>query len=179
MARWSTITILAAAALAATAGSAGAQSVRAGVLGCRGAPSVGYVIGSNRQLDCVFHSETGAVYHYVGMVRRVGLDVGFTDQSALGWAVFASARQIGPGALAGSYGGVTAGAAVGVGANANALVGGSGNSLTLQPVSLEGQSGLNVAVGLVGLELQPAQPLGWHRHGRHVAVHRHHHRPQG
>jgi hypothetical protein len=185
MARGSTITILAAAALAATVGSVAAQpGFRAGVLDCRGAPSIGYVVGSNRRLDCVFHADNGAAYHYVGLVRRVGLDLGFTQQSALGWAVFAPAQQIGPDDLAGTYAGVTAGAAVGVGATANALVGGSGNSLTLQPLSLEGQTGLNVAVGLEGMQLEPAPPMvgarapgrGWHRRGHHVAMHRFHHR---
>lgn len=182
MARCLTSAILTAAALAAAVGSAAAQpGFRAGVLDCRGAPSIGYVVGSDRRLDCVFHTENGAACHYVGVVRRVGLDLGFTQGSALGWAVFSPAQQIGPADLAGTYGGVTAGAAVGVGATANALVGGSGNSLTLQPLSIEGQTGLNVAVGLEGLQLEPAPPppsmrRGWHRRGHHVAIHRLHHR---
>jgi hypothetical protein len=104
----------------------------------------------------VFHSETGAVYHYVGLARRVGLDVGYTQASALGWAVLAPAPRIRPGGLAGSYRGLSAGVAVGVGGNADALVGGPGNTLTLQPVSFESQTGVNVAVGLVGLELEPS-----------------------
>ena len=72
----------------------------------------------------------------------------------LGWAVFAPTRDIGPGDLAGNYGGVTAGAAVGVGANANVLVGGSNRSIALQPLSLQGQAGLNLAVGVAALELR-------------------------
>ena len=38
-----------------------------------------------------------------------------------------------------------ASATVGVGLGANVLVGGSGNSIALQPVSIEGTTGLNVA----------------------------------
>jgi len=87
-------------------------------------------------------------------VRRSGLDIGFTEQSALGWAVFAPTRRIGPGDLSGNYGGLTAGAAIVLGGNANALVGGSNNELALQPLSFEGQTGLNVALDLAGLELR-------------------------
>jgi hypothetical protein len=63
---------------------------------------------------------------------------------------------------------------MGVGGNANALVGGSNNSFALQPLSFEGQTGLNVAVGVAGLELRPVEePI--HR-GRHLSR-VHHHRP--
>jgi len=83
------------------------------------------------------------------------------------WAVFAPTRRIGPGDLSGSYGGVTAGAAIGIGGNANALVGGSDNSFALQPLSFEGQTGLNVAVGVASLELRDAGPGLRHPHYRH------------
>ena len=62
--------------------------------------------------------------------------------------------DVSPGALGGDYGGVTAGGAVGVGANAHALVGG-GNNVTLQPVSVEGLTGLNVAAGVASMTLSP------------------------
>jgi Protein of unknown function (DUF992) len=71
------------------------------------------------------------------------------------WQVFAPTNVIGPGALAGGYGGVSAGAAVGVGLGANALAGGLNNSFALQPVSVEGQTGLNAFAGVAGLELRP------------------------
>jgi Protein of unknown function (DUF992) len=176
MARWLTTYALAVAGLAATAASVAAQSpVQAGVLQCHGAPTMSYIVGSSHPLACVFTSAAGPQSRYEGMVHRVGLDVGFTQESALGWAVFAPTHQIGPGDLAGRYGGVTAGAAVGVGGNANALVGGSNNSFALQPLSFEGQTGLNVAVGVAGLELRPVEePM--HRRVRH-ASHIHHHRP--
>jgi hypothetical protein len=166
------ICALAGTAIAAAGAPALSQSrVQAGVLECRGAPTVSYVVGSAHELQCWFQSDRGPRYPYFALVRRVGLDVGFTQQSVLGWAVFAPTRRIGPGDLSGSYAGVTAGAAVVIGGNANALVGGSQNSFALQPLSLEGQTGLNVAVGVASLELHPAgsaprYPARRHRHHR-------------
>ena len=129
---------LACAAISATCAPAASQSrIQAGILECRGAGSASFVVGSVHQLQCWFRSDRGARYPYYGLVRRVGLDIGFTQQSTLGWAVFAPTRRIGPGDLAGNYGGLTAGAAVVVGGNANALVGGSENSFALQPLSFE------------------------------------------
>ncbi|HXW30001.1 MAG TPA: DUF992 domain-containing protein [Xanthobacteraceae bacterium] len=176
MTRWLTICALTLTGLAATAATAAAQSpVQAGVLKCHGSAATSYVVGSSHALACVFASAAGPQYRYDGTVHRLGFDVGFTQESALQWAVFASTHQIGPGDLAGTYGGVTAGAAVGIGGNANALVGGSHNSFALQPLSFEGQTGLNVAVGVAGLELRPVEePI--HRRARHVS-HIHHHRP--
>lgn len=163
------ISALLCSALAATCAPAASQSrIQAGILECRGAGSASFVVGSVHQLQCWFQSDRGPRYPYYGLVRRVGLDIGFTQQSTLGWAVFAPTRRIGPGDLAGNYGGFTAGAAVVVGGNANALVGGSENSFALQPLSFEGQTGLNVAVGVASLELRPAGPVRYPP--------RHHHR---
>jgi Protein of unknown function (DUF992) len=176
MTRWMTIYALTAMGLAATAATAAAQSpVQAGVLKCHGSAATSYIVGSSHALACVFASAAGPQYRYDGTVHRLGFDVGFTQESALQWAVFAPTHQIGPGDLSGNYGGVTAGAAVGIGGNANALVGGSNNSFALQPLSFEGQTGLNVAVGVAGLELRPVEaPI--QRRVRHVS-HLHHHRP--
>ncbi len=169
MKRATMICALACTALAATCAPAASQSrIQAGILECRGAATASFVVGSVHPLQCWFHSDRGPRYPYYGLVRRVGLDIGFTQQSTLGWAVFAPTHRIGPGDLAGNYGGLTAGAAIVVGGNANALVGGSENSFALQPLSFEGQTGLNVAVGVASLELRPAGPV------RHPT--RHHHR---
>ena len=148
--------VLAALALAASLGPAGAQSgVQAGVLECRGSGSIGFVIGSVHEFTCIFSSAGGGpIVPYHGIVRKIGLDLGVTEGSALGWAVFAPTRDIGPGDLAGTYAGVSAGAAVGIGGNANVLVGGSNSSISLQPLSLQGQTGLNLAVGVAALELR-------------------------
>ena len=175
MSRFVTVCAVALAVLTTTAAAASAQArVQTGVLECRGAGATSYVVGSAHQLACVFQSDHGARYRYYGILRRAGLDIGFTEGSGLGWAVFAPTNRIGPGDLAGNYGGITAGAAVGIGANANVLVGGSNNSFALQPLSLEGQAGLNVAVGVADLELRYADE-GHYRGVRSAhSRHRHH-----
>ena len=59
------------------------------------------------------------------------------------------------GALAGGYAGVSAEATAGLGIGANALLGGSNKSIALQPLSVQGQEGLNIAVGVAELRLRP------------------------
>jgi len=173
-----TTTAIALVALTVTAASASAQGrIRTGVLDCRGAGTTSFIVGSSHQLLCIFRSDQGVQYRYVGLLQRIGVDVGVTHNSALEWAVFAPTNQVSPGDLAGNYAGVTAGAAFGIGANANALIGGSNNSFALQPLSFEGQTGVNLAVGVAGLELRPADVrLRPTRRAAHVRrVHHHHH----
>jgi uncharacterized protein DUF992 len=147
--------LLAAAALAATTGVAAAQSrVAAGTLECRAGPSTSFIVGSIRDFDCIFRPVDGPPQRYGATIQRLGVDLGWSNDAALVWSVFAPTNVIGPGALAGGYGGVTAGAAVVVGVGANALVGGLNNSFALQPVSLEGQTGLNAFAGVASLELR-------------------------
>ena len=112
---------IAVAALAASFASASAQTpVPAGILECQGGQNVGFVVGSVTQLECVFRSEGRRPERYTATVRRIGLDLGFTQQTQFSWAVSApSTRDWGPGALAGTYGGVGANASVGVGFGGN------------------------------------------------------------
>lgn len=150
-----TISIVSVAALA-TSTSAFAQSgVKVGVLQCGGGASVGYLIGSSAALNCVFRGGKGSEA-YAATINRVGLDIGFTNNSAVEWLVFAPSKSLAKGGLAGRYGGVSANAALGIGGGANALAGGSNNSITLQPVSVQGQTGLNIAAGVSNLELRAA-----------------------
>ena len=142
------------AKFAVTAVNAAAQSrVQTGVLECITLPSVGMIIGSVREMDCVFKPTAGPQQYYTGSQGRLGLDVGVRDRAGLAWAVFSPTVQIGPGELAGTYTGVSADAALGLGVGANALLGGSNNSFALQPLSLEGQVGVNIAAGITGLTL--------------------------
>ena len=93
---------------------------------------------------------------YVGSISKFGLDVGATSGGEMIWSVYApTTRRFG--ALAGHYSGASAEATVGAGLGANVLVGGSARTVALQPVSVQGQTGLNVAVGVTGLELHPAR----------------------
>ena len=155
--RVSTI-IIAIAALGASIASANAQTpVRAGLLQCQGGQNVGFVVGSVTSFECVFQSEGRRPEPYLATVRRYGVDLGFTDQTRLVWAVNAPSRRVGRGDLAGNYGGVGANASVGVGFGGNFLVGGPENPYALQPISVQGQTGLNVAAGIADIELQPVR----------------------
>jgi len=140
-------------ALVAFASSAMAQDrVKVGILDCRGS-TTSFVIGSVTELSCVFQASAGGGEPYHATMRRAGIDIGINQRVAVAWAVFAPSR-LGPGALAGTYVGASASATVGVGVGANALVGGSNNTIALQPVSVQGQTGLSVAAGVAGLELR-------------------------
>lgn len=152
-------TSLAAATLLSLTATADAQQgrVQAGVIECRGGPHVGLVVGSQNTLGCVFRANGRPDDLYVATVTKVGLDLGITDQTAVSWVVFAPTVQIGHGDLSGNYAGVDASAAVGVGLGANALIGGSANSYALQPLSVQGQTGLSVAAGVQSLELRPGR----------------------
>jgi len=133
------------------------ERVQVGVLECRGGASMGFIIGSVTNLSCVLRIDNRVFDYYVAQIRKVGIDLGITEESALAWAVFAPTRQLGPGDLAGEYAGVQGSATVGVGVGANVLVGGSSNSFALQPLSLQGQTGVAVAGGVEGLTLRPGR----------------------
>ena len=134
--------------------SAHAQGVRVGVLTCNVSSGFGFVFGSSRTLNCTFSGSGGRVQHYIGNINRFGVDIGYVRGGVLVWGVLAPTATPAPCALAGNYGGVTAQANVGVGAGANVLVGGSANSISLQPLSIEGSTGLNVAAGIASISLK-------------------------
>lgn len=174
--RLSTISIasIAIAAFVGSIASADAMPpMRAGILQCQGGPNVGFVVGSVTSFECVFQSEGRRPEPYIATVRRYGVDLGFTDQTRFSWAVSAPTGRVGRGDLTGNYGGVGANASVGVGFGGNFLVGGPANSYALQPISVQGQTGLNVAAGIADIELEPVRFAhgGYrrlhHRHRRH------------
>jgi hypothetical protein len=144
--------ILGALLLAAPAHAQG--RVRAGNLTCNVSSGFGFIFGSSRSINCTFAGFGGHVENYTGTINRFGVDIGYIHGGVLVWTVFAPMAVPAPCALAGTFGGATAQATVGVGAGANVLVGGNGNSVSLQPLSLEGTTGLNVAAGIASLTLQ-------------------------
>lgn len=154
---------LAAAAVAVAAGvsgqpaSAQTSGVKAGMLTCDVSNGWGLVFGSTRDLRCTYADNSGQTERYTGHIDKYGVDIGYHAGGIIAWAVLAPTSDIGKGAIAGNYAGVTAGAALGVGASANVLVGGLNKSITLQPVSIEGYTGLNVAAGIAGLALKAAE----------------------
>jgi Protein of unknown function (DUF992) len=169
--RFSTLGIAVAALVTSYASANALPPVRAGILQCQGGQNVGFVVGSVTSLECVFQSEGRRPEPYIATVRRYGLDLGITEQTRLSWAVNAPAGRVARGHLTGNYGGVGANASVGIGGGGNFLVGGPQNAYALQPISVQGQTGLNVTAGVADLELQPFRP---DRGGRHYRRHRHH-----
>jgi hypothetical protein len=130
---------------------------RAGVLSCRMAPTIGLIVGSRQTMSCQFKPDSGGQSeNYSGVMRRIGLDLGITAGGGMAWAVLMNAEFPGRGGLAGVYVGASGDIALGVGVGANVLVGGSNKSVALQPVSIEGQVGVNLAIGVANLELRSA-----------------------
>jgi hypothetical protein len=132
--------------------------VEVGSLTCRIDGGASFVFGSSRNLRCEFESARGgAPEFYEGEIERFGLDLGVTGETVLGWAVLAPSRGLPDYALAGTYSGVSADASFGLGGGAKVLVGGSNDTISLQPLSLQGQSGVNVALTVAQLRLRPAR----------------------
>jgi hypothetical protein len=149
------VAAVAALSLTAVATSAEAQGrVRAGGLSCNLAPSVGLIIGSRQQVSCTFTPSTGGpVERYNGQIGRLGLDLGVTAGGRMIWGVFARTSKLPPRTLAGTYVGASGDASLGLGGGANVLVGGNNRTISLQPLSLQGQAGVNLALGVARLTL--------------------------
>jgi hypothetical protein len=128
-------------------------TVRAGYLTCHVSSGWGFIFGSSRSMKCSYSMQPGYTEYYTGTINKFGADIGYLSSAVMIWAVLAPTTNLGQGALAGHYAGATASAAVGVGAGANVLVGGFKNSIALQPITIEGQNGLNVAAGVAELSL--------------------------
>jgi hypothetical protein len=151
--------MLASAMLLATYNPSAAQQAggtKIGVLTCKTSASLGLLVGSHQKIRCNFAPNDGPPENYSGHINRLGLDLGIKAGGVMAWAVFAPTPGLHHGALAGSYVGGSGSASLGVGVGANALVGGSHRSISLQPLSVEGQVGINLALGIAGLSLRSA-----------------------
>jgi hypothetical protein len=145
---------ISAAMISLASHAAGASGVKVGLLRCSIDGGWGLVITSSKSVDCVFEpTDHGWRDHYVGSIDKLGVDIGLTNGSRLIWAVFAPGR-VHRGSLAGLYVGASVEATLGVGVGTNVLIGGFQHSINLQPVSLQGQLGMNVAGGIAGLSLE-------------------------
>jgi Protein of unknown function (DUF992) len=145
------------AALLAFGSAARADSgIKLGILTCNVEGGVGFIIGSSKDAICTFKGNGSRVERYRGTVGKLGVDIGVTGQTVLAWAVFVPGK-LGHGALKGSYTGLSAEATLGVGLGANVLVGGFRKGINLQPISLQAQTGLNVAAGIGSLTLHPVR----------------------
>ena len=132
---------------------AAGAGVKVGTLICDVSGGVGLIIGSSKSISCTYsRASDGREENYSGSINKFGLDVGVTKQQTMAWGVF-SPGKVGAGSLSGTYVGATAEATAGAGVGANALVGGFNKTITLQPLSVSAQTGLNVAAGVAGLRL--------------------------
>lgn len=131
------------------------SGVKAGTLACNLSPTIGLVFGSLQTMNCRFTPDGGYPPEtYTGTFGTLGVDVGVTFAQGLAWAVYAPTTGPTMGALAGTYMGPSAEASVALGVGANVLFGGSGRSYALQPVSVSGDAGVNVSVGISTIELR-------------------------
>ena len=130
-----------------------AAGVKVGALTCHVASGWGFVFGSTKDIRCTYAPNKGEPERYSGEIKKFGVDIGYTRDGVLVWGVVAPTSSLKPGSLEGDYAGATASATLGVGVGANALVGGFDKSVALQPLSVEGNKGLNVAAGIGAISL--------------------------
>lgn len=147
--------LVAAGAMAIGSGQAAAEDVKIGTLTCMVDGGFGFLVGSSKKMTCTFKkagSDMSETYH--GKVKKFGVDIGVTQETTIVWAVFAPSRGVGAGSLAGTYAGVSAEATAGVGVGANVMVGGNNKTIQLQPVSVQAQTGLDIAAGIATMTLK-------------------------
>jgi hypothetical protein len=133
-----------------------ASGVEAGWLDCVADGSVGFVVGSTKEVRCTYTPADKSLPPeiYTGSINKFGVDVGVTGATVMQWAVIAAKSDAyEPGSLAGTYVGVTGEVTAAAGVGANTLVGGTSKGFTLQPVSTTQQAGLNFALGVASFEL--------------------------
>ena len=133
-----------------------APHAEVGRLDCDISAGIGVIIGAQQEVSCDFvPTDGGAKQTYKGKITEFGLDVGEISEAKMAWLVFAPATRSSE-ALAGTYAGVSADAAVGLGLGAKVLVGGEHGTVSLQPVSIQAEEGLNIAAGITALTLRVA-----------------------
>lgn len=153
--------IAASAAMLAAVSTASSQTkgMELGVLDCKVEGGAGFIIGSTKDVLCTYKPADNnlAPENYHGTISKIGLDIGVTGETLITWAVLApNADLYAPGALAGEYVGASAEASAAIGAGANLLVGGSNRTFSLQPLSVQAQTGVNLAVGVTEFKLRSA-----------------------
>ncbi|MFL9825564.1 DUF992 domain-containing protein [Rhodoplanes sp. SY1] len=155
MSRLKVALLLAGGAVLACTPASAQSLVNVGTLACQVSPTVGFVLGSNQQAQCIFKPIRGRQQVYAGALSRVGVDVGISQGAPVMWSVWAPPiKRIPRKALAGRYSGASSSLAVGVGLGSNVLAGGPGGVVSLQPLKLQEYVGVNVALGISGLTLQ-------------------------
>lgn len=147
---------LATLGVALCGGAASAQNSQVGVLSCDVSGGIGLILVQKQTMRCQFRHNNGTIQTYNGQIAEYGVALGGVQAGHLVWGVLAATQGLPTGALAGTYAGVGAQATAGVGVGANLLVGGTGRAFSLQPLSVEGQVGVNIAGGVTTVTLTPA-----------------------
>ena len=133
------------------------EGIKVGTLTCNVSSGWGVVFGSSKDLRCTYTPDgKKKSERYSGKIDKFGVDIGYTEAGVIVWVVFAPTKNVDHGALAGKYVGATAEVTIAVGLGANVLVGGGDKSIALQPLSVSGQKGLNIAAGIASVELRSA-----------------------
>jgi len=148
-----------AASLLLSASAMAQSETKIGTLSCNVSGGVGLVVVQKQTMSCVFKPAQGSgpVSEYTGKIDTYGVTLGAVEKGHLIWGVIAKTSNApAAGALAGKYVGASASASFGPGLGANVLVGGSGNAFALQPISVEGEIGVNIAAGITELTLAAA-----------------------
>jgi Protein of unknown function (DUF992) len=128
--------------------------VQAGTLTCDISGGIGFIIGSQKALNCSFVPVLpGPPEFYSGTISKLGIDLGGTRGGVMVWAVYAPTARA-AGFLAGIYAGASAEATLGAGVGANILIGGSSRTIELQPLSVQEQTGINIAAGVAEIDLR-------------------------
>ncbi|CTQ55337.1 hypothetical protein LP7551_03878 [Roseibium album] len=142
-----------------TAAQEATREAQVGLLTCSVEGGAGFIIGSRKKLSCLFERSDGLPNEtYSGVISKFGIDIGQTTASKIAWGVFAPSKAVAnTGRLAGSYGGISGEVTVGLGLGANVLIGGFDKSIALQPLSLQTQTGINIAAAISSLTLEGVQ----------------------
>jgi hypothetical protein len=113
---------------------------------CDVAGNMSFIFGSSRDITCSYTpAGSKRIDHYTGEIKQFGVDIGYQSSGVILWAVLAPSSDVGPGGLAGDFAGGSTDVAAGYGVAANALFGGSDKSVALDPLSVEGIEGINIA----------------------------------
>ncbi|MBF0422031.1 MAG: DUF992 domain-containing protein [Magnetococcales bacterium] len=139
-------------------GADGYAGVELGVLSCKKIPGgYNFVLHSSEPLECEFSTVSGGEFYRGEAGVALGLKLEWNPSGTIVFTVIGASNDVRPGAFAleGKYFGAKASAAVGLGTGIQVLVGGGQKSFTLQPLAVEGSTGLGATAGLGYLHLQP------------------------
>lgn len=150
------LSLLVTAAILPVQNVAAQTRTHVGELECFVAEGTGYIVGSDKDISCTLLDPNGEeLEHYIGELKKYGIDIGFTRESILRWSVYVpKEKPYQPGTLAGNYTGASASAALAVGLGTSVLIGGLSENYALQPIKVNQQEGINIALGITRMELR-------------------------